>query len=506
VSNRTPYRARHTQAGVALLLAAGLPLPAAGAPVHDVVLAGGRVMDPGTRLDAVRHVGIDGNRIAVVSEQALEGRTVIDASGLVVAPGFVDIHAHGQNNLANAYQARDGVTTALELEIGVAPVALWYRSRAGQALINYGAAVSHTAARTAAMLGVEKFRDVLDPGGEGLITAETAQRANHAELSPEQLEVMLAELARGLDEGALGVGLGIQYVPGARRSEIYRVFQLAARRGVPAFAHSRITAMNEPDCISALQELIADAAATGAAAHMMHINSSGIRQIPTMMEMMAGARERGIDISTDAYPYAAANTGIGSAIFDDGWQQRVGIGYGDIEWVATGERLTEESFERLRREQPWGSVIAHFMPEDMVDYAIAHPEVIIASDSGEFVDGRGHPRTAGSFSRVLGRYVRERRLLDLMEALRKMTFLPAERLAPFVPAMARKGRLQPGADADVTVFDPATVIDHATYAQPMQYSTGVMHVLVGGTFVVRDGAPVEGVFPGTAVLRASAGR
>ena len=146
-------------------------------------------------------------------------------------------------------------------------------------------------------------------------------------------------------------------------------------------------------------------------------------------------------------------------------------------------------------------VIAHVIPEKEMEYAIGHPAVMIASDGVGFVDGRAHPRGAGSFARVLGRYVREEGLLSLMDAIRKMTLMPAQRLQAVVPAMSRKGRVRVGADADLTIFSPATVIDRATFAEPAQPSAGIPHVLVGGEFVVRDGALVPGVMPGQAVRR-----
>ena len=184
-------------------------------------------------------------------------------------------------------------------------------------------------------------------------------------------------------------------------------------------------------------------------------------------------------------------------MFNPGWQANLRIDYGDLAWAATGERLTEESFARYRREGGW--VIIHMMKEENVARAIAHPGVIIASDGVPFVNGRGHPRGAGTFARVLGRYARERKLLTLMEALEKMTLLPARRLEGHVPAMARKGRLAVGADADVTVFDPATVIDRATFEAPTTPSAGIPHVLVSGTFVVRDGRLREDARPGRPV-------
>jgi N-acyl-D-aspartate/D-glutamate deacylase len=168
-----------------------------------------------------------------------------------------------------------------------------------------------------------------------------------------------------------------------------------------------------------------------------------------------------------------------------------------VQWSATGERLTEESFARYRKQG--GFVVIHMIPEEAMRAALAHPAVMVGSDGVPLSNGGGHPRGAGTYARILGRYVREEKLLDLMTALRKISFMVAERLAPFVPAMRQKGRLAAGADADITIFDPARVIDRATYEQPAQFSEGIRHVLVGGTFVVRDQQLVEGVRPGKAI-------
>ena len=215
--------------------------------------------------------------------------------------------------------------------------------------------------------------------------------------------------------------------------------------------------------------------------------------------MIEGAQARGVDVTTEVYPYTAASTDIRAAIFDPGWRERFGSDYGDIEWDATGERLTEETFNE--RRQTGGRIIAHIIPQEMFEFALAHPIVMVASDGVPFVDGNGHPRGAGTFARVLGRYARDEGLLTLMDAIRKMTLMPAQRLEAYVPQMAAKGRLRVGADADVTIFDPETVIDNATFKAPTQPSSGIAHVIVGGTFVVRDAELVDAVFPGQAIRR-----
>jgi dihydroorotase len=251
--------------------------------------------------------------------------------------------------------------------------------------------------------------------------------------------------------------------------------------------------------IDALQEVLANVSATGASVHIVHIGSNGLRQTPRLLSMIDGARARGLDVTTEVYPYTAGSTYLQSALFEPGWQQRFGITFKDVQWSATGERLTEDTFARYRATGGW--VVIHMIPESSVRAALAHPGVMVGSDGVPLVDGGGHPRGAGTYARILGRYVREQKVLDLMTALGKMSLLVARRLEPFVPAMRQKGRVAVGADADITVFDPARVIDRATYEKPAQESEGIPHVLVGGTFVVRDGKLVPGVAPGRAIRR-----
>jgi N-acyl-D-aspartate/D-glutamate deacylase len=456
---------------------------AGSAQTYDLVLAGGRVMDPESKTDAVRDVGIRGGKIAAISQAPLQGRTRIDAKGLVVAPGFIDLHSHGQDDENYRFKARDGVTTALELEVGAYPVKPWYADRTGKALINFGASSGHIPARMAVMH---------DPG-RFLPTGPAAHRiATAAEKS--EIESLIKQ---GLNDGALGIGMGIAYTPSATHPEILSIFHLAADRKEPVFVHTRSVGTIEPGSTTeSMEEIIAGAAVTGASIHVVHITSMSLNDTGLALEMIDGARKHGLDVSTEAYPYTAGQTGIESAMFDPGWQQKLGITYKDLQWVATGERLTAASFERYRKTG--GFVILHAIPEEAARQAIAHPGVMIASD-GRLENGKGHPRSAGTYARILGHYVREEKALPLMSAIEKMSLLPAKRLESFAPAMANKGRLKVGADADIAVFDAARVIDKATFDQPARYSEGIPFVVVNGVVVVRDGKVVDGVYPGSGI-------
>jgi N-acyl-D-aspartate/D-glutamate deacylase len=211
--------------------------------------------------------------------------------------------------------------------------------------------------------------------------------------------------------------------------------------------------------------------------------------------MVEGARARGLDVTTEAYPYIAGMTSINSALFNPGWQNKLGISYGELMLPETGERLTRERFDELHNSSTMRLVVIFNNRQEVVDKVIPHPLVMIASDGAE-----GHPRNAGTYSRVLAQYVREKGTITLMDALRKMSLMPAEMLERSTPAARQKGRLQEGADADIVLFDAGTINDRATFEKPTEPSVGVRYLVVAGTVVVDEGKIVPNVFPGRALL------
>ena len=452
---------------------------------YDLVIEGGRVLDPETGLDATRSIGVTGGKIARISADSLRAKRVINASGLVVAPGFIDLHQHGQDVDSGRVKALDGVTTALEMEIGVPDVAKFLKQKEGHSLINYGTTASHPAARAMA------FGTTVPEGG----IVPKAGVATDQPASAEQVQRITERLKQELAAGALGIGMGIQYTPGATRLEVIQMFRVAAENHVPVFTHVRSAGRVEPgSSIESISEVIGAAAVTGAPLHIVHINSSCLKDSVECLAMVAGARTRGLDITTEAYPYTAGMTDLTSALFNPGWQEKLGIGYDSLQLPDTGERLTKARFDELHASAQPHMVVIHNNTQEMVDAVIPSPLVMIASDGL-----KGHPRNAGTFSRILAQYVREKHSLTLMDAIRKMTLMPAQVLEKSTPAAHAKGRLQEGADADIVVFDPQTIADRATYQSPMEPSVGVRYLIVGGTLLVDQGKLVPDVFPGRAL-------
>lgn len=487
-------------AATVLVGSANAPQHLLATPAFDLAIVGGRVIDPQTHLDAVRNIGIVGNHVAVVTTRPITAKQTIAAHGMIVAPGFIDIHSHAELIPTLWLEAFDGVTTALDMEAGRWPVAAAYQAEAARGSpINYGYSVNWRAAREVLM---GDRRDRL--------------------ISSREVNTMVANVAEGLNEGGLGIGILVGYSTDSNRSEYLELGKLAAARHVATYTHIRYKNTFEPrSVIEGIEEVIAVAAATGAHMHICHLNSSALRETPRAVAMVRSAERAGLPVSTESYPWGAGMTILQAPFLAPENLPLLGIKSTDIEITATGERpATDERLAALRTSLIGAWVVIHYLDEAkpadeaMIDEALLIPNGLIASDSTDYVgDGKpvaaaawplptnaaGHPRTAGTFTRVLGNFVRERHLLSWMEAIRRSSLLPAQLLESAAPAMKRKGRIQPGADADIIVFDPATVGAAATYRHPAIPATGMKAVIVGGRILIAGGRLDARARPGQAV-------
>lgn len=447
----------------------------------------GRVIDPETNLDAIRSIGVSGGEIVKISKRALKGETIIDATGMIVAPGFIDRNTYTLG--ADLFQTRaaDGVTTTFNFEEGALDIPAAYAAQEGKALINYGFSMSWGAAREAAAVDVPL--NMVD--GIALIDAD--KELERRALSEGELAKLYSLIEAGLKAGAPAVGFGVEYSPGATNKEVLGAFDLAAKYNRSVQIHMR--EWNRTTDHQDIYEVIAGAAITGGDIHFSHLNSSGDEYTPYYLDYMARAQANGLAVTTECYPYDAWMTDIRAA-FLDGWREWSDERFARFEWPQTGERLTRESFERYRKTG--GFVIGHLETDKWMKMCVEDKNTQIASDGG-YDEGKTHPRVAGSNARVLGRFVREDGVLSWGEAIRKMSLLPAQSLERAAPQMKRKGRLQSGMDADIVVFNPETVIDRATYAEPVLPSEGFEAVIVGGVIVRQSGVTVDGVYPGKAI-------
>ncbi|WP_374593632.1 amidohydrolase family protein [Sphingosinicella sp.] len=487
---------------------------------YDLVILHGRVIDPESGLDAERNVAIHNGSIVAVTTAAIKGKRSIDGTGLVVAPGFIDIHSHAQQLPGARMQAFDGVTTALELELGMLPIDRYYEETAHEGRpINFGASASWVQARQAVMDGAK-----LVPSIKAFQDAAHLPNWSSRIASEKEISSMSALMEEAIGQGALGIGFNVGYSPPSGRREYYMLNKLAAAHNVPTFTHVRFASTEEPhSSFEAYEEMVAVAASTGAHMHISHFNSTALRDVPKIVELVRGAQERAVPLTVEAYPYSAASTVVGAAMFrGPDWQKRLGgVRYEDFEHA--GKRLDEASFKHLQSTDPGAIIVYKYLRPDnsaddqrMLDLAVLYPGGAVASDAMPWmVDGRivsgdiwpmpenafSHPRSAGTFSRFIREYSRERKLVSLPEAIRRITLVPARILEPSVPQMVRKGRIRPGADADVIVFDPNVISDKATFAAPAQPSIGMRWVIVAGTPVIIDGQLDRSAMPGRPVRR-----
>jgi len=494
--------------------------------VYDIVLANGRVIDPETYLDGKYNVGIKGDQIAAVSDQPLQGKEIIDVSGLIVSPGFIDTHAHGQNITSARVQAYDGVTTALELEAGILPIGEFYDNTAKEGRpINFGASTGWAFARVVTFNPEKAVNSKPVPILDFMFGNMGLKEWVEDLADGAQLEQILEMTEQGLKEGGIGIGVPWGYAPGAGLKELQGLWELAAKYERPTYTHVQNLSMLDPNSSFKNHiELMGLAAATGAQTHVCHLNSTSLRDIPTIREVVKNAQAAGLPITTEAYVYGAGESGIGAAEFNpEDVRERMGIDWSDFTLVKTNKDFSsKEEFVKARTEGPGDQVIVHFLREDdkahdaaLLDMSVLYPGAAICTDAIAWVEPDGsfywgdewplrkelsnHPRAAGNYSRFLRKWVREREVISWMDAIRRTSLNACLILEECVPAMKKKGRLQEGMDADIVVFDPETITEMATFRDPCQVSKGMKHVIVNGAFLIRDESLDTEAMPGRAV-------
>jgi len=451
-------------------------------PIYDIVIANARVIDPETKTDAVLYVAILKDKIVEINKTPLKGNKTIDGTGKILSPGFIDLHAHGQTNVENEYQAFDGVTTALELEVGVDTLVEYYKARENNALLNYGASACHLAYRNQTIANSGRvYKSIYE---------ELQDTAAEQELPQNKFPELRKKLTTALKHGAIGIGVPVGYLPNASIQELSDLYAFAGEVKAPIFSHVR-----EGGAI-AFQQAISDAILNNTQLHICHLTSMARKDVDFCLAQVEQAQALGFPITTELYPYTSGNTEIGSAIFNTGWQERLGCTYEDLQWVETNERLTPETFEIYRKQG--GSVIVHMMKEAWIEKVLASKVSMIASDGGSYSPS-GHPRSSGTFCKVIRKYVNEEKLLNLTTAIEKMTLMPAKVLEPIVPDMKLRGRIQKGCYADLLLFDALKVKDNATYSEGFVKSTGMDYVLVNGSILIENGTLIPDTFPGKAI-------
>ncbi|KPK05247.1 MAG: hydrolase [Betaproteobacteria bacterium SG8_39] len=470
---------------------------------YDIVINNGRVMDPETDFDGIRNVGIKGGEIAVITQDAITGKDTIDATGLVVAPGFIDGHQHCQEPYAYRLMVRDGRTTILDLEIGAfgEKVDEWYKRREGNSPINYGVAVAHEFARAAVLDGFADWKYLYTPDavrsrakGEGWTkTRPTLDQGNQ----------ILKIMDEGLRQGGIGIGSTVGYMrAGVSSREIYELQKLAGLYGRQIGMHFRMTPGSDVEEALGIQEMLANAAALGTPALACHFNNPGYNLVH---ELLVGMRKRGYNVWGEIYPYAAGSTALNAVFLEpEVWVKALGHRYEDtVQDVETGEFYTEQTRARMLKEQPTRPVLVYKMPKETIVDWIKMPGVAIGSDGMPLLPDDNlkwetpyedlpntHPRFSGSFAAVL-RIARESEI-PLMQAVAMTSYNYAKPLGAMgLKAMQVRGRMQKGMVADITIFDPKTVTDNATYQKGTLPSTGIPHMIVNGILVMRDSEPLK---------------
>ncbi|HHY39334.1 MAG TPA: amidohydrolase family protein [Clostridia bacterium] len=450
------------------------------------MIRGGTVIDPEGGLVTVANVAArDGVIVRVTREEIppCESAEFIDATGKVVSPGFIDIHAHVDGYEYSARcMALQGVTTTIGGNCGISPFpigAFLDEIDAKGFPINQGMFVGHSF----------------------MLREKVGAVNRYAPATRDQIAQMCDLAEQALSEGALGISFGLEYSPGTSWEEIVRLARVAARYGKLVAVHARADGWGGP---GAFREAIRITEETGAPLQVSHVAYMvGMGMMAEGLSVLDDAVERGLDVTADSGLYHAFATFVGSAVFDD-WPQKYGASFEDLT-IATGShagaRCDRDLFYRLREEEPEAVVVAFVGREDEIPQALSRPYMMVSSDGGvgSPKPGTGHPQDAGTFPKLFSRYVREEGRLTLLEAVRRVTALPAKRLG-----LVTKGTIRPGADADIVVFDPKRIKDRSDYpgfGVPDVPPDGIEYVVVNGVLVVDRGHIVEGARPGRSVRR-----
>jgi len=489
---------------------------------YDVVILNGRVMDPETNFDGVRNVGVKDGKIAIITESEIKGKETIDATGHVVAPGFIEGHQHATDPFSRKVNLRDGLTTQMDFEAGAGDIAKWYAEAEGKTQSNYGMVVLATLARVSVLDGPEIAALGNDMGGLFAYTVgAAAAKAQKEGRKPgwsstlpnkEQMIKIMGYIDEGLRQGALGVGVPVGYMTtGMTQYELYKYQELAAKYGRITNGHVRFAGVRPPtEGQLGIQEMLANAMVLDAPFMASHLNSN--MDWEYTIPMINDAREkRGAKVWGEVYPYAAGSTIASTDILTESSMAQMGITYSNVSNL-DGTRWDKAMYEDVRKNDPGRAIVIYNNPPEDIAKWMAMPGVVVVSDGMAIVDekleyypwdspyeGKSvHPRSAGTRAKVL-RMVREDKNMPLMEAISKMSYLHAKYFDELggIPQFKTKGRMQEGMDADIVIFNPETVTDNSTYEPGMGAipSTGIPYVLVNGVIVVKDSEVLK-VFPG----------